>query len=51
MENGLHRFRRWVKEGLWDKIFRKLLKRSDLIGNIDRTVLRLVSSITINPSG
>lgn len=33
-----NRFRRWVKEGLWDKVFCKLLRRMDQLGNIDRTV-------------
>ena len=33
-----NRFRRWVKEGLWDKLFRKLIRRMDQLGNIDRTV-------------
>ena len=33
-----NRFRRWVKEGLWDKLFCRLLRRMDQLGNIDRTV-------------
>lgn len=33
-----NRFRRWVKEGRWDRIFRHLLRRIDSLGNIDRTV-------------
>ncbi len=33
-----NRFRRWVIEGLWDKLFARLLQRMDRLGNIDRTV-------------
>ncbi|MEL6109147.1 MAG: IS5 family transposase [Planctomycetota bacterium] len=33
-----NRFRRWVNEGLWDKIFQHLLRKLDMLGNVDRTV-------------
>lgn len=33
-----NRFRRWVVEGLWDKLFFQILQRMDRLGNIDRTV-------------
>ncbi|QDT08289.1 IS5 family transposase [Planctomycetes bacterium K23_9] len=41
-----NRFRRWVKEGLWDKLFRKLLRRMDQLGNIDRTVWCVDATVT-----
>ncbi|MCC9656729.1 IS5 family transposase [Rhodopirellula sp. JC737] len=33
-----NRFRRWVISGLWDQLFRRLLRVMDELGNIDRTV-------------
>jgi transposase len=32
------RFRRWTNEGLWDRIYRALLKRVDALEGIDRTL-------------
>lgn len=33
-----NRFRRWVHEGLWDRIFGHLLRRIDALGHIDRSL-------------
>lgn len=33
-----NRFRRWVNEDLWDRIYAKLLKRVDELGEIDRSL-------------
>ena len=33
-----NRFRRWIKENLWDRIFSQLLHRVDSLGHIDRTL-------------
>lgn len=32
------RFRRWLKEGLWDRIFSRLLRRVEKLGGVDRSL-------------
>lgn len=32
------RFRRWIEEGVWDRMFSRLLHRADALGQIDRTL-------------
>ncbi len=33
-----NRFRRWVNENLWDRIYARLLRRADEVGQIDRSL-------------
>lgn len=35
--NCLHRFRRWIEEGVWERMMTRLLQRLDSAGKIDRS--------------
>jgi Transposase DDE domain len=38
MADGVHRFRRWTRAGVWDRIFAAVQRQADAAGQLDWTV-------------